>query len=189
MASKRSLSEDIRLDRKNNSTRSFIILFFYRTMHSAYIKKNKLSLVLLSLLKGLAFWILNVDAQISYKAEIGSDIRLPHSANGVVISAKAVIGDHQTIYHQVTVGINENKPLEEQRIIIHDNCYLSAGCKVISCEVGAGSRIGPNAVVYKDLPENSVYVASNQFVIKKPAADASDDIGEVVVNTEKETIN
>lgn len=160
-----SLKENLRLDRKNNSTKSYLILYFYRKMHAASLKKHhKLRLKLWTIFKEIVFFFIGVNAQISYKAEIGSDIRLLHSGMGVVISSKAIIENHQTIYHQVTIGINENKPVELQRIIIHDNCYLSVGCKIISCEVGAGSKIGPNAVVYKDLPENSLYVTQNTLL-------------------------
>ena len=118
-------------------------------------------LILLTFIKELVFFFLRIDAQISEKALIGDNIRLPHSGNGVIISSKAVIEDNVTIYHQVTIGINEFKALEEQHVVIRKNCYLSAGCKVINCEVGEKSKIGPNAVVYKDIPPNSFYVSDN----------------------------
>ena len=111
--------------------------------------------------KSILFFFLQIDSQISYKAVIGYNIRLLHRGNGVVISAKAILGNNLTIYHQVTIGINENKPVSEQTIVIKDNCYLSAGCKVISCTIGENCKIGPNAVVYKDLPSGSLYVSSN----------------------------
>lgn len=156
------LLRSISLDRKNNSTRSFLILLVYRLQHRFYVKKHiGIRLFIMSIIKELLFFIIRADAQISYKAEIGDNIRLPHQGNGVVISAKAIIEDNQTIYHQVTIGINENLPKNKQRIIIKSNCYLSCGCKVISSIVGENSKIGPNAVVYKDLPNNSLYVASN----------------------------
>ena len=161
----KTILKAIVLDKKNNSFRSFCILALYRLLHRFWQTKHiGFRFALLSIFKGLIYWFMRINAQISYKAEIGSDIRLPHSAEGVVISSKAIIEDHQTIYHQVTIGINENKPLELQRIIVRKNCYLSAGCKIISCEVGEGSKIGPNAVVFKDLPPHSLYVSSNQLV-------------------------
>lgn len=159
-----SLKEDLKIDKKNNSRKSYLVLYFYRKLHNFFEKGNKVGFIFWSFWKSVVYFFLRIDAQISYKAVIGSDIRLPHSAAGVVISAKAIIGSHITIYHQVTIGINENKPIEEQKIIIHDNCYLSAGCKIISSEVGEGSKIGPNAVVYKDLPSNSLYVSSNMVL-------------------------
>lgn len=153
-------------DYKINSFRSFVILFFYRTMHEAYISKHLgIRLFLLKVIKEIIFSILHISAQISYKANIGHNIRLLHSGMGVVISAKAIIKDNQIIYHQVTLGIDENLPVDRQGIVIEENCMLGAGAKVISSKVGANSKIGPNAVVYKDLNNNSTYVSAN-IVIK-----------------------
>lgn len=75
---------------------------------------------------------------------------------GVVISPKAIIGNYVTIYHQVTLGINEGKPKTEQKIVVNDNCVLSVGCKVISCVISKNCKVAPNTCVYKDLPENSI---------------------------------
>lgn len=100
--------------------------------------------------------VLGMNSQISYKAKIGENIRFPHKAQGVVISAHAIIVDNITIYHQVTIGINENKCKDLQRVIIKDNCYLSAGCKVISCIIGENCKIAPNVCVYKNLEPNSL---------------------------------
>lgn len=79
--------------------------------------------------------LLNINCQISYKANIGNNIRLPHIREGVVISSKATIGDNVTIFYQVTIGVKENLPLDTQAIIIGDNCYLSVGSNVISCKL------------------------------------------------------
>lgn len=179
----KNLLNSIILDKKNNSFRSFIILFFYRLMNYISNIKNNLTqrlidmpvhtytylcvcsflLFLLNFLKELSFFILRIDTQISEKARIGDNIRLPHSGNGVIISSKAIIEDNITIYHQVTIGINELKPKEEQLVIVRKNSYLSAGCKVINCEIGENCKIGANAVVYKNLPTNSLYVADNSI--------------------------
>lgn len=166
MNNKKRIIKSIIIDKKNNSFKSFIVLLFYRLINRAhYTKKIGVRFASLIIIKELVFFLLRIDAQISYKAEIGDNIRLPHSANGVVISSKAIIKDNQTIYHQVTIGINENLPADKQTIIIEQGCYLSAGCKIISSTVGENSKIGPNAVVYKNLPANSLYVADNTLKI------------------------
>lgn len=157
----------IYLDWKNNSFKSFIILFFYRIMNHAYTTRylgGRMRLIVYRILKEIVFALLGINSQISYKAEIGENIRLLHSGLGVVISAHAIVKDNQTIYHQVTLGINENLPLKDQAIVINENCLLSVGCKVISCEIGRGTKVGPNAVVYKNLPENSLYVSLNKCI-------------------------
>ena len=115
----------------------------------------------------LFFLLFQIDAQISYEAVLGNDIRFLHGARGVVISKYALIEDRQTIFHGVTIGINEGFDESSRVIHIHENCYFSAGCVVISCEIGANSKIGPNAVVWRDIPENSVYVAENNLKHEK----------------------
>lgn len=102
-----------------------------------------------------------MDTQISYKATLGNYIRFPHRAMGVVISPKALIGNHITIYHHVTIGVNESKSKEMQSIVIGDNCYLSTGCCIISCKVSDNCKIAPNAVVYKNIPPYSLVYANN----------------------------
>ena len=155
----KKLLNSIKQDKKINSTRSFIVLLFYRVMNRCYIKKHiGIRLVLLSIVKELVFFLLRIDSQISYKATIGDNIRLLHSGMGVVISSKAIIKNNQTIYHQVTIGINENLPEEQQRIIINENCYMSVGCKIISSEIGKNSKIGAGSIVLKDVPANSTIV-------------------------------
>lgn len=163
---KKEIKRKLRTDKALNSKRSYYVLKFYRLQHQAYIEKSKTKLLFYSIVKEIVFFFLRLDAQISYKAYIGENIRLPHCAQGVVISAKAHIENNQTIYHQVTIGINENLREELQRIVIHENCYMSCGCKIISCEVGKNTKIGPNAVVYQNIPEGSLYVNSG-IIIKK----------------------
>lgn len=143
-------------DRYNNSTISFITLLFYRIENILYRKHLMGGVILFIVTKfhSVIAIVLGMNSQISYKAIIGKNIRFPHKAQGVVISAHARIGNNITIYHQVTIGINENKPKDLQRIIIKDRCYLSAGCKVISCIVGENCKIAPNVCVYKDLEPN-----------------------------------
>ncbi len=109
------------------------------------------------------FFFLRLDAQIYYEAQIGHHIRLPHSAMGVVISSKAIVGNYVTLFHQVTLGVNESKPIPEQAIVIEDNCYLSTGCKIISCTLSEGCKIAPNTCVYKDLPANTLCYTVNEI--------------------------
>ena len=154
----------IKEDFKINSFKSGVILLIYRVNNFLYLEYGsgfllKISLIISEFIKVL----LNINAQISYKAKIGRRIRLPHVANGVVISSKAIIGNDITIYHQVTIGIKENIPIQNQFINIEDNCYISAGAKIISCTLKRNTVIGPNAVVFKDTCENQKIFASNDI--------------------------
>lgn len=156
------LKEDFKL----NSFRSFIILFFYRLTHYAYDRNYTILVVILNFIFHAIKVLLSIQSQISYKAKIGSRIRLPHIGFGVVISAKAAIGNDVTIYHLVTIGINENKCHDdrEECVFIGDNCYIGAGAKIISSKIGNHVMIGVNAIVYKDIPDKTTVL--NQIKIK-----------------------
>ncbi len=160
-----SLKNLLLTDYRLNSKRSFLVLFFYRVCHFLFVKKYIFFLSLLCGIKGVIFFFLRIDTQISYEAIIGSNIRLPHCAMGVVISSRAIVGNNITIYHQVTIGVNENKPEDKKQIVISDNCYLSTGCIIISCKIGRNCKIAPNAVVYKDVPDNTMCFPVNDMKI------------------------
>lgn len=85
---------------------------------------------------------------------------------GVVISSKAKIGNHITIYHNTTIGVNENKPENEKKVVINDYCYVSVGCKIINCTIGENCTLAPNTVVYKDLSPNSFSYSVNKIRLK-----------------------
>lgn len=99
---------------------------------------------------------------LSPNSEIGDNLKLPHPM-GIVIGFDAKIGRNCTIYHQVTVGQKEGKfP------IIGNNVTIYAGAKIIgNIKIGNNSIIGANAVVIKDVPENSIAVGVPARIIKK----------------------
>ena len=161
------LKQSLLIDRKINSRSSFLVLAIYRIEHFLYQRRMSWLLRLVGGGKSVIYLMLGLDAQISYKAVLGDYIRLPHKAMGVVISPKAIIGDHVSIFHHVTIGVNESLPKERQKIEIGNHCYLSTGCKVISCKVSDNCRIAPNAVVYKDISPNSLVFPVNEIKILK----------------------
>ena len=118
----KELIENIRNDFRVNSFRSGLILFFYRNLNYLHYRVNKLIgrviLKVLNILWEILKMLLNINCQISYKARIGFNIRLPHIGEGVIISSKAEIGNNVTIYHQVTIGVNEFLADDKQK-----NCY------------------------------------------------------------------
>ena len=90
-------------------------------------------------------------------ATIGNRVFIDHGM-GVVIGETAVIGDDCTLYHGVTLGgtsWNKGKrhPTLEQGVVI------GAGAKVLGpITIGKNAKIGSNAVVVKDVPENATAV-------------------------------
>jgi serine O-acetyltransferase len=90
-------------------------------------------------------------------AIIGEGFFIDHGM-GVVIGETAEIGRNVTLYHGVTLGgVSLNKG--KRHPTLEDNVVVGAGAKVLGAiTVGAGSRIGANAVVNKPVPPDSVVV-------------------------------
>lgn len=101
---------------------------------------------------------------ISVDARFSGPPFFPHGAYGIFISGAARIGTNCVIFHQVTVG--SNTLVDSQSLgapSIGDNCYLGAGAKVIGrVHIGNNVRVGANAVVYKDVPDNAVVTTGTQ---------------------------
>ncbi|MEM5512864.1 hypothetical protein WNY79_08200 [Pseudoalteromonas sp. AS84] len=96
---------------------------------------------------------------ISIDAVIHPTVEFIH-ANGIVIGKGVVVEENVIIYQQVTVGGGKvgdwgSKPFPT----IKKGSILYAGCKVIGpIIVGENVSIGANAVVNKNVPDNSLAV-------------------------------
>ena len=84
---------------------------------------------------------------------------------GVVIGETSDIGDNVTIYHMVTLGgISPSINSDDQRNTkrhptLMDNVVVGSGAQILGpVVVGKNAKIGANAVVTKDVEENSVMV-------------------------------
>ncbi len=102
--------------------------------------------------------------EIHPKAKIGKNLFIDHGM-GVVIGETSEIGDNVTIYHMATLGgispsINSNEQREVKRHpTLKDNVVVGSGAQVLGpVVVGKNAKIGANAVVTKDVPENAVMV-------------------------------
>lgn len=156
----------IKNDFKINSFISAITLLIYRVENYIYYKyKNYTLMKLLKISTYPLRMIFGLNSQIAYEAIIGENIRLPHRAFGVIISSKAIIKNNVTIFHQVTLGINDRNE-KNQKIIIGNNTYLSTGCKIISSKVGDNVIVAPNTIVYKDVEDN-MFVYTGSLVCEK----------------------
>jgi len=102
--------------------------------------------------------------EIHPKAIIGKNLFIDHGM-GVVIGETSEIGNNVTIYHMVTLGgISPSIKSNEQRNIkrhptLKDNVVVGSGAQILGpVVVGKNSKVGANAVVTKDVPENAVMV-------------------------------
>ncbi len=102
--------------------------------------------------------------EIHPRAKIGKNLFIDHGM-GVVIGETSDIGDNVTIYHNVTLGgispsINSDNQREVKRHPTLQDCVVvGSGAQVLGpIIIGKNSKIGANAVVTKDVPENGVMV-------------------------------
>ena len=91
-------------------------------------------------------------------AEIGSRFVVDHGS-GVVIGETSIIGDDVTIYQGVTLGgiapsvDSQSQANQKRHPTIEDGVIIGSGAQVLGpITVGAGARVGANAVVTKDVP-------------------------------------
>lgn len=112
---------------------------------------------------GHVWWSLLGACDISRDARIDPGTRIPHPT-GVVIHAQAVVEPGCIIMQQVTLG----QLAEGGAPIIEAGAYLGAGARVLGpVRVGAGARIGANAVVLKDVPPHCTAVGIPARVVAR----------------------
>lgn len=92
-------------------------------------------------------------------AKIGRNFFIDHGF--VVIGETAEIGDNVTMYQGSTLGGTNptNGEGGKRHPTLGDNVIVSLGAAILGpLQVGAGARIGANAVVTKDVPEGATMV-------------------------------
>ena len=105
--------------------------------------------------------------EIHPNAKIGKNLFIDHGM-GVVIGETSDIGDNVTIYHMATLGgIAPSINSDDQRNIkrhptLQENVVVGSGAQILGpVVVGKNSKIGANAVVTKDVPQNAVMVGKS----------------------------
>lgn len=95
--------------------------------------------------------------EIHPAATIGRRLFIDH-ATGVVIGQTAVVGDDVTLYQGVTLG-GTSLHKGRRHPTIEDGVIVGAGAQVLGpITVGAGARIGANAVVITDVAAGATMV-------------------------------
>ena len=99
-------------------------------------------------------------------AKIGKNLFIDHGM-GCVVGESSEIGDNVTLYHGVTLGgISPSENSDKQRNVkrhptLKDNVIVGSSAQILGpVTVGNSARIGANAVVLKDVPENATMVGN-----------------------------
>ncbi len=157
------LREDIRIvfDRDPAARTFFEVLTTYPGLHA--ILWHRLSHGLWNLgLKWLARFSstlarLMTGIEIHPGAKIGRRVFIDHGM-GVVVGETAEIGDDCTLYHGVTLGGTSWKK-GKRHPTLEAGVIVGAGAKILGpITLGAGAKVGSNAVVVKDVPAGATAI-------------------------------
>lgn len=131
-----------------------------------------------------ARWLTGIE--IHPGARIGRRFFIDHGM-GVVIGETTEIGDDCTLYHGVTLGgTSWNKG--KRHPTLKKGVVIGAGAKVLGpITIGENAKIGSNAVVVKDVPDNATAIGiparlvetretAGQFAAYAIARDANDPV-------------
>jgi len=108
-------------------------------------------------------WLTGIE--IHPGAMIGRRFFIDHGM-GVVIGETAEIGDDCTLYHGVTLG-GTSWSGGKRHPTLDDGVVVGAGAKILGpVTIGAGARIGSNAVVVKDVPPGATAIGIPARIIE-----------------------
>lgn len=170
------MREDIRsvFHRDPAARNAFEVLTCYPGLHAIWMHRiahalwNRNWKWLARMLSNFSRWATGIE--IHPGAKIGQRFFIDHGM-GIVIGETAEIGNDVTLYQGVTLGgTSWNKG--KRHPTLEDGVVVGAGAKVLGpFTVGAGAKIGSNAVVTKAVPAGATVVGIPGRVIVKPDAE------------------
>ena len=135
----------------------------YDTHKFAYFLNKKNIPIIPKLVYFFQFLIFN--SSVHPKTKIGEGSRFAYGGIGCVIHEDCIIGCNCTIGQSVTLGGNGKEPGVP---VIGNNVYISAGARILGpIKIGDNCKIGANAVVITDIPNNTTAVGIPAKIITK----------------------
>ncbi|MDD2181227.1 MAG: serine O-acetyltransferase [Bacilli bacterium] len=139
----------------------FHILIFHRIGHFFY---NIKLYFIARLISQIGRFITGIE--IHPGAKIGNRLFIDHGM-GVVIGETAIIGNDCTIFHGSTLG-GTGKDVNKRHPTLKNNVIVGCGAQLLgNITIGNNVKIGANAIVLSDIPDNSTVVGEKSRVIQK----------------------
>ena len=133
----------------------------YRVAHKLYLSGHYFTA------RAVSQWARHkTGIEIHPGATIGKGLFIDHGM-GVVIGETTEIGDNCTLYQGVTLG-GTGKDVGKRHPTLGNNVLVGAGAKVLGpFKIEDNSKIAANAVVLKEVPENSTAVGIPARVVRR----------------------
>lgn len=170
----RQLKEDIAVvfDRDPAARSTFEVVTTYPGFHAMLIHRLAHRLWgmgwkwLARFISHIGRWLTGIE--IHPGATIGRRVFIDHGM-GVVVGETAEIGDDCTLYHGVTLGgTSWNKG--KRHPTLKSGVVVGAGAKILGpITIGANARVGSNAVVVKDVPDDATAVGIPARILDRAA--------------------
>ena len=169
------LREDIRcvFDRDPAARNTFEVLTTYPGLHAVIMHRWAHAIWTSGLrwparvLSVFSRWWTGIE--IHPGARVGRRFFIDHGM-GVVIGETAEIGDDCTLYHGVTLG-GTSWQKGKRHPTLGDNVVVGAGAKILGpISIGNGARVGSNAVVLKDVPDEATAVGIPAHIVRRDEA-------------------
>jgi len=147
----------------------FCALVIYRFGRWRYgIKPRIIRIPFSFLYKVLFHYIKGKGIELPCEATIGKNFRIDHQG-GIVVSGYSSFGDNCIIRNGVTIGLA--RIVEKKAPVLGDNVDVGTGAKILgNIRIGNNVRIGANAVVLTDVPDNSTAVGIPARLVTKEGA-------------------
>ena len=153
----------------------FHAVLAHRVSHALYKRDWRL---LARIVSQTARWFTGIE--IHPGATIGRRLFIDHGM-GVVVGETAEIGDDVTMYQDITLGgtspsVNSAAQKNKKRHpTLCDRVIVGAGAQILGAiTVGAGAKVGANAVVVTDVPAGALMVGIPAKIAAPRGADAGD---------------
>lgn len=145
----------------------------YRVAHKLYLGEHYFSARAIS---QIARHLTGIE--IHPGATIGKGFFIDHGM-GVVIGETTEIGDNCTIYQGVTLG-GTGKDIGKRHPTLGNNVLVGAGAKVLGpITIEDNCKVAANAVVLKEIPENSTAVGIPAKVVRRHGRRVSNDLDQI----------
>ncbi len=133
---------------------------------------------------GILDFFINVlwGIEIPRSAKIGPGLYIGHYG-GITVSSVAVIGRDCNLSQNITIGVS-GAGSKRGAPTLGDNVYIAPGARLFGrITIGNNVKIGANAVIHKDVPDNAIAVVDPGFKIisyagNTPAANSASDADE-----------